>query len=290
MSSARFVALDVETANADIGSICQVGVATFEDGLCVDRWSTLVDPEDDFDYYNVAIHGITPETVKGAPKFREIESKLRQQLEADVAACYTHFDRTAINLACERYEIRPFATTWLDVARVVRRAWPQFALKGYKLKNVSKFLGISLEYHHNALCDALAAGEILTAAMREQSMSVTDWLDRLKQPLSSTPNSPIAQAGNPEGVLFGESICFTGQLSMSRRDAAASAAAAGCHVTDGVTKKTTLLVVGDQDARKVGSDGKSGKQIKAEQLIAQGQDIRVVGETDFLRVVGTATT
>ena len=255
MSSGRFVALDVETANANIGSICQVGVAVFEDGRCVDKWGSLVDPEDDFDGYNVAIHGISSESIKGAPKFRDIEDRLRQQLEKDVAACYTHFDRTAINLACERYEIRPFATTWLDVARVVRRAWPQFALKGYKLKNVSKFLGVRLENHHNALCDALAAGEILTAAMREQSMSVIDWLDRLKKPLSSTPNGLIAQSGNPEGVLLGESICFTGQLSMSRREAAASAAAAGCDVTDGVTKKTTLLVVGDQDARKIGNDG-----------------------------------
>jgi DNA polymerase-3 subunit epsilon len=52
-----FVALDVETANADSSSICQIGLATFEDGCLVDEWSTLVNPEDYFDPFNVSIHG-----------------------------------------------------------------------------------------------------------------------------------------------------------------------------------------------------------------------------------------
>ena len=61
-----FVAIDVETANADVGSICQVGMAHFVDGQIVDEWSTLVDPEDYFDGMNVSIHGIEPHMVRGS--------------------------------------------------------------------------------------------------------------------------------------------------------------------------------------------------------------------------------
>src|SRR5208282_2215742 len=43
----EFVALDVETANADCSSICQIGIARFEDGCLAEEWSTLVNPEDD---------------------------------------------------------------------------------------------------------------------------------------------------------------------------------------------------------------------------------------------------
>ncbi len=54
----QFAAVDVETANADLGSICQIGVALFRDGAHVHSWSSLVDPEDYFDTINVSIHGM----------------------------------------------------------------------------------------------------------------------------------------------------------------------------------------------------------------------------------------
>ena len=41
-----FVAVDVETANSDRGSICQIGVVSVEQGQIVDEWQTLVDPRD----------------------------------------------------------------------------------------------------------------------------------------------------------------------------------------------------------------------------------------------------
>lgn len=54
----NFIALDFETANADLSSICQVGLVAFRDGKVADTYTTLVDPEDHFDSMNISIHGI----------------------------------------------------------------------------------------------------------------------------------------------------------------------------------------------------------------------------------------
>lgn len=54
-------------------------------------------------------------------------------------------------------------------------------------------------------------------------------------------------------------------------------------------KTTTLLVVGDQDIQKLAGHEKSSKHRKAEQLIAEGQHIRILGESDFLRLVKLIT-
>ena len=54
-----FVAIDVETANSDWGSICQIGVASVDKGEIVDEWQTLVDPRTPFSDRNIGIHGIT---------------------------------------------------------------------------------------------------------------------------------------------------------------------------------------------------------------------------------------
>jgi len=72
---------------------------------------------------------------------------------------------------------------------------------------------------------------------------------------------------------------------MLRRQAADLASVAGCEVDHGVTKRTTMLVVGDQDIRKLAGHEKSAKHRKAEELIGKGQAIRIITESDFQRVV-----
>lgn len=74
---------------------------------------------------------------------------------------------------------------------------------------------------------------------------------------------------------------FTGSLQLLRTEAADLAASVGCKVDNGVTKRTTLLVVGDQDVSKLNGYEKSGKHRKAEELAALGQRIRIIRETDF---------
>jgi DNA polymerase-3 subunit epsilon len=48
----NFVAIDVETANADMASICQIGLAKVENGTLSEEWKTYVDPDDYFDGIN----------------------------------------------------------------------------------------------------------------------------------------------------------------------------------------------------------------------------------------------
>jgi DNA polymerase III subunit epsilon len=39
----ELIAIDVETANADMASICQIGTARFANGILVDEWKLYVD-------------------------------------------------------------------------------------------------------------------------------------------------------------------------------------------------------------------------------------------------------
>ena len=287
----QFVAVDVETANADMASICQVGVAKFVDGTLSEEWSSLVDPEDYFDHVNVSIHGIEPNMVRGQPTLSVIAGRLRSLLEGTTCVCHTHFDRIAISRAFDKYELRPLATTWLDSARVVRRTWNDLAWKGYGLGNVCERIGYEFR-HHDALEDAKAAGFVLLAAMRESQLDIDQWLRRVAQPIDPTNMSSGASVhrdGNPEGDLSGEVLVFTGALELPRSEAANLAASVGCEVSVGVTKKTTILVVGDQDVTKLGGHVKSSKHRKAEQLIVNGHKIRILRESDFKMLVRSTT-
>lgn len=280
----NFVAIDVETANADMASICQIGLVKYVNGVVADEWKSYVDPEDYFDGINVSIHGIDESTVKGAPKFPELADLLRSYVVETVSVCHTHFDRVAIDQAAQRYNIIAPKCTWLDSARVARRAWKECAWKGYGLYDVCRMLGHEFK-HHDALEDAKAAAHILLAASDKTGLDIDSWLKRIQQPIDPTARSSSASAikrdGNPEGPLYGEVAVFTGSLSIPRREAANIAADAGCKVAPSVTKSTSLLVVGDQDIRRLVGHKKSSKHRKAEDLISKGQPIRILRETDF---------
>lgn len=287
-----FVVIDVETANAALSSICQVGIASFCNGELADSWESLVNPEDYFSPVNVSIHGINELQVKNAPTWQEVFPQVEARLQKRIAVCHTPFDRHALAQACNRARLSECECAWLDSARVVRIAWPQFSRSGYGLSNVAAHFGIEYQAH-DALEDARCAGLLLLRAVAETGLSPEQWLDRVDQPIhSATHEYPFSKwppscrrDGNPEGELFGEVLVFTGSLSVPRQDAADFAAGAGCRVEDGVTKRTTMLVVGDQDLRMLAGHEKSSKHMKAERLIDAGQHIRVVGESDFVRIV-----
>ena len=286
----NFVAIDVETANPDMGSICQIGVATFVDGCLTEEWSTLVDPEDYFDDVNVSIHGIEASMVRGQPKLPQIADHLRATLKNTVSVCHTHFDRVALARSYIKYRLSPISTTWLDSARVVRRTWKDLAWKGYGLASVCIRIGYEFK-HHDALEDAKAAGYVLLAALLESQQDLDAWKRRINQPINpeqSSSGAAIQRDGNPEGDLYGEIIVFTGALELPRTEAANFAAKVGCQVAPNVTKKTTILVVGDQDITKLAGHEKSSKHRKAEQLVAEGHRLRIIRETDFKALVQSA--
>jgi DNA polymerase III subunit epsilon len=279
-----FVVVDVETANADLASICQVGVASFRDGRLADAWASHVNPRDGFDPINISIHGIDESQVRHAPPWADVLPHLISRLQNQISVSHTPFDRLALSRACEPQNARLGNRAWLDSARVVRRAWPRFSASGYGLSNVAAHLGITYRAH-DALEDARCAGEVLLRAIAETGLDAEQWLARADQPIDPSAGQGHGREGNPDGELFGEILVFTGTLSISRCDAAEAAAAAGCRVDDGVTKQTTLLVVGDVDIQRLAGHEKSSKHRKAEQLIAKGQPIRILGESDFRRIV-----
>lgn len=283
--SESFVVIDVETANPRLSSICQIGIASFRDGVLQHSWESLVNPEDYFDPMHISIHGIDETRVKSAPTWPVVYPQADQLLSGSIVVSHTAFDLAALRRACEKYALTTSEYQWLDSARVVRRAWPMFSRSGYRLASVAEHFAINYK-PHDALEDARCAGEILLRAIAETGLNVSQWLERARQPITDSPTGPITRDGNPEGPLHGEVLVFTGALSMARTEAADAASAAGCEVAAGVTKHTTLLVVGDQDIRKLAGHERSSKHRKAEELVMKGRRIRIIGETDFRHLCG----
>ena len=158
-----FIAVDVETANADLASVCAIGLVSFRGGEELHRVHFLVNPEDEFDEINIAIHGITPERVANAPRMHDVFPIMSRNLIGNIVVHHTHFDRVALYRAAERCGAATLGCNWIDTACVARRAWQQFAEGGYGLANIAQEFGIPFR-HHDAAEDARVAGLIMLRA------------------------------------------------------------------------------------------------------------------------------
>jgi DNA polymerase III subunit epsilon len=298
MNNIDFIALDVETANEHYWTICQIGLAYFKDDQLVDKFELLVNPKVEFSFINTSIHGITEQDVKNAMLLQDAYELMSHKLEGNIIAHHTHFDRSAF-CRCADHNLKPyFDSLWVDTAIVARNTWNEVKHSGYGLYPLSQMLGISIENHHNALSDAIVAGHILIKAHQNQNIPIENFVKKYSRPLNRfvgestdfnswkpTVDSKLqnlaAADPNPAGPLFGEVIVFTGELTIPRVEAAEMAFNLGCDVDLGVTKNTTILVVGQQDLSQLAGHAKSSKHRKAEDLITKGQHIRIIGENDF---------
>jgi DNA polymerase-3 subunit epsilon len=75
---------------------------------------------------------------------------------------------------------------------------------------------------------------------------------------------------------------------LSRREFSELAAHAGCEVDEGVTKHTTLVVVGVQDDARLNGKKVSNSHQKALDWIRKGKPIRIITENDFNKLLEAA--
>ena len=172
----KFIALDLETANPCQSSICQIGIVFVVNSVVEDTWESLVDPKEDFNYNNIAVHGIKPNDVKFAPTFPLLYEALAMKLNGNTVVHHTSFDRIALNKACDKHDLPRFEVEWVDSAKIVRKALPQFSKSGYGLKNVANHFGYTFK-HHDALNDALACAFI---TLRCNEVLIDDKMETVK--------------------------------------------------------------------------------------------------------------
>ena len=300
-----YVALDVETANSFRGSICSIGLVKFQNGEVVDSFYSLINPEEDFDYRNINIHGITQKDILNSPIFPEIRQRIIDFIGTNIVVShFAQFDIGALKDAYLKYNLDFDDVKFVCSYRLAKIALP--GLINYKLKTLTKELNIKLE-HHNALSDAKASGLILDYLLSTNSYSDIDeflynyhynktgllgqygFNRQLKGDYKSNliyqPTEEEKALMNPDHYFYGLYFCFTGKLErMTRKEAITMVALTGGIPEKNVTKNTNILVVGEQDWRVVGKSGLSIKMKKAQSLLENGQNIEIMTEDDFIKM------
>lgn len=311
--SIDFVAIDFETANRNRASACSVGLAKVENGVVTETFYRLIDPEDYFDPFNTMLHGISEKDVVSASNYITVIDEIKQFVgNLPLVAHYAPFDMGVIRDSNDRYNITNINMEYFDSYYLSKQYIKAIS---YKLNYLCSLLNIPLE-HHDALSDSIACaklilflcndnnfssiGELLNNARYSKMGVVIDSEGsgfRINSKHRKSKSKTIDIRGiieaidkeslNEQHIFFDKHACFTGKLdSMTRIDAMTIFAECGGIPERGVNKRVNFLIMGEQDFRVVGDSLKSSKIIKAENLLESGQDIQLLTEDEFLRMLG----
>lgn len=157
----NFIAMDFETANGKRYSACSLALTIVRNDQIADEFYTLINPQTDFFWRNVQIHGIHEQDVAAAPTFPAVWEHIKEFFTPEklVIAHNNRFDNSVLKSTLEHYGIEPPAYLTLDTLASSRKLLP--GLSNYRLNTVCDALQIDLHHHHNALDDAQACANIL---------------------------------------------------------------------------------------------------------------------------------
>lgn len=152
-----YVDLETTGLNPNQDRVCQVGII-LPNGKEID---VLVNPEIPISPSSTALHGITNETVKNAPKFIDIANELITGLEeAEIFVAYNFtFDFQFLQNELFRtvhYELLESDFNFLDPYKIFRKMFPHNLANAYYF-----YTGKKIEGAHGAINDIRCTKEVL---------------------------------------------------------------------------------------------------------------------------------
>ena len=138
-----FAAIDFETANENLSSVCSVGIVVVRNGVITDEYYSLIQPEPNYyNYHNSCVHEVEA-LIAGLP----------------LIAHNKQFDESCLKAAFRTYQMDYPDYEFYCTLSASRRSFGK-TLPNHQLHTVSAHCGFILENHHNALCDARACAAI----------------------------------------------------------------------------------------------------------------------------------
>ena len=165
-----FITLDFETANSQRNSPCEIGLTFVKNGQIIETKSWLIKPMDnEFDNFNILIHGIRPEHVADKPEFNELWTEIKPLVENNLIIAHNaSFDISVLRKTLELYQLS-FPTLNYSCSYIFsKKVWQ--GLPAYDLKTLCKVNNINLN-HHRAGADSKATAELTLKAFEIAGVS-----------------------------------------------------------------------------------------------------------------------
>jgi len=169
------IVLDTETTGLDYTRERMVEFAgvRLENGKIVDEYQTLINPMQHIRKSSMAIHGITPEMVEGAPTEEEAMPKILEFIgDYPIVAHNAIFDYSFLNEAKLRLTGERFDNPRIDTQMMFKEVAPD--LESHGLEALTNRFNVELNNHHRAMADAMGLA-LAYPKLKKLYLQKLDW-------------------------------------------------------------------------------------------------------------------
>ena len=279
MNKMDFVAIDFEHAMPFKGSVCSVGIVSYQDGRVVDEYVTLIQPpNNEYNYYTTQKHGLTSEHTKDAPAFKDVYPEIKKRIEGNVVVAHNAFSTDKVCLEQ--------AMDYSGIQEDLNLDWQcTYRITNAKLDVVTQVCDIELN-HHEALSDARACAKIfdlyqdgnLPLNVIEEANPVKPKTKRVRSSYGEKLRGEVFKpdfenAKNKENPFYMKKVVVSGFASSDKKMIAQELKDFGADVDSGVSKKTNFLIAGEN----VGPSKLNKMQIN----ISEGKEASIITHQEY---------
>lgn len=294
----RIVVFDIEILNTDPTSICSIGIVEMIDFQIVSTYYSLIKPRClKYDPVRYSIHHIKNESLRYERSFKEVWNEIKDYFEDNIIVAHDiNVDMMHLRAALKQEGIAYPHLRMSCTNTLAHLLLPQ--LHKYNLTELTKLYHIEFEAHH-ALEDAKACALVLKNMVEDEGFDDLTSLhmqyhlafgemkhNYYRNMISAETVYHIKQLPKQkQNELYHQVVCFTGKLSIPREILEEKTRQVSALPCSQVTTQTNLLVVGKYGFHEVRYGKKNKKVMKAISLIKQGQDLRIIHENEYVRLL-----
>ena len=289
-----YIVLDIETTGFSLShdKIIEIGAIKIHDNEIVDKFQSLINPEIEISPFISQLTNICNEELKSSPLIKEVLPELNiflsnniilgQNISFDINFLYDQFIE---NLNA------PLNNDHIDLLRISKRYHND--IDNHKLSTLARIFNIDYSNAHRAVEDCIITNSIFIEyknLILYEYGSLDNFIEAKKGTCrtgSKKVNIYKLECQDIDDIdiyhpFYNKHIAFTGELSISRKEAAQYVVNIGGICDSGVISKTNYLIVGSFEYVQNIKGSKSIKLKKAENLILKGNDLTILTEESFL--------
>jgi len=302
-----FTVIDFETANRHRSSACEIGITIVENFEIVAAKSWLFKPANDFfEGINISIHGINHLDVEDKSYLPDYWDEIKSYLHGKLVFAHNaSFDMSVLRFTLDHFALPYPEFKYACSCVLAKKLWE--GLPSYSLSDLCA-LHKTIVPMHRAKVDSIATAELIIKMFKEKGIDRIEKISRFNFRLGEMYSKGYKgftklstqypsdfnksdypadkQAINNETVFYGKTVAFTGTLNaFNREQSFAIITFLGGIVSNGVTKKTDYLIVGQPDLTITGNAGVSTKLFTAIKYKKEGQKIEILQESEFMKLI-----
>lgn len=279
-----YVVLDTETTGLSRKNdrIVEISLARYENGVQVDRYSTLVNPQIPISPAASRVNHITDSDVATAPTFSQIWPEVYRLMQGAIIVGHNvTFDLDMIGFAMP-HSASSLTVQYLDTITLSKIVFP--GRDSYKLVSLVKDLGFSNSQTHRAEDDVTLTTQLFEYC---RSQIIEAYHKELTARRLARKNAKAEkEARFSWSSMLNKNFVFTGDFQQDRKILESSLEKVGANLRDEVNGNTDYLVKGS--LANLPDWAVERKYKKALMLAQNGKKVKIIDEAEYKSLLHAA--